>query len=283
MTDFNYQKAYCTLAIPAFNALNEKQKTAHAALLPLVGELTQGRDLQIPISDKMRRILEAMKCKDLAELARASYFVGHWKPSFLKSPFDNSKGESWKIANCCDQILREKLSPLPHNIQIHEGVLRVTFSNKDCWLWYEFALATEENLKTFKNSKLSFGELTLDDSAKKLAEHIGDLWPDVEGMPGNELYLEYLELVKAKQKANIQKDFENKLKKLDRDIESAKKEKEFLMLCNSLGISIENLIYYSHEDSFCFGWRTPVSEKDQTEISEKLSGHPYNIKFKTRS
>jgi hypothetical protein len=77
MSEFNYQKAYCVQAVPAFEALPEHVKAVHAALLPLVGELRQGRSLAIPVGFNIQELLRPLTSKEIAELARASYFVGH--------------------------------------------------------------------------------------------------------------------------------------------------------------------------------------------------------------
>lgn len=79
MKDFDYEKAYCVQALPAFEGLNKRQKALHSKLILLVGELSQGRDLNIPISTEIEEVIDRaiLNCKELAELSRASYFVGH--------------------------------------------------------------------------------------------------------------------------------------------------------------------------------------------------------------
>jgi hypothetical protein len=280
--NFNYQKAYCTQAVPAFNKLPKHVKEAHAKLLPLVGDLQQGRDLDIPLNDKITRILEKLETEEIAKLSRVSYFVGHWHPGLLPTLFSNTKGESWKVSNCCDQLLRQRLNT-PHNIQIHEGKLRVTFSSLDCWLWEEFALATEENLKTFKRCKLSFGEETLNTSAKALKDVIGDLWGCPDKEKDNALYKKYLKLRREDQEKKIAADFERKIEGLKKDQEAAQKEIDFLLMCNGADVPIDNVIYYKHTDTFCFGWRESISDADLVnEITEKLkkAGNTFNIEFK---
>jgi len=282
--NFNYQKAYCVQAVPAFNALPAHVKQARAKMLPLVADLAQGKGLAIPLSDEMRAILEPLTNKELAELARASYFVGHWHPSLLPQLYATGKGESWKVSNCIDQVLRARIET-PHNIQIHEGKFRATFSNKYCWLWDEFGLATEENLEVFKTCGLPFGESTLNKSAKKLAAIIGDLWPDVDGMEDNELYQEYLHLAKVKQEADLKAQFAKKIKSLEQDKTNAQKEIEFLLDCNKLQVPVDNVIYYKHSDTFCFGWREKLTDKEQADIWRKLgplrqTGTTYKIDFK---
>ncbi|GAH02251.1 unnamed protein product [marine sediment metagenome] len=202
--NFNYQKAYCVSAVPAFNSLNKKQKNAFNKLHSLIGDRQQNHALNIPTCKKTDNVLKGLSCLEISELSRASYFTGHWHPSYLDRPFDNKRGESWKISNVCDQELRKRLLPC-RTLQIHEGKLRVTFSSKHCWTWEEFSLATKENIKLFKDCNLSFGESTLDKSAKSLSILCGDLWPAVETLPPNELYVSYLEKQKATKLENEKK------------------------------------------------------------------------------
>ena len=282
--NFNYQKAYCTQAVPAFEALPHHVKDAHSKVRALIGDLNQNRVPAIPMTEAIRAHLEELSTPELAELARASYFVGHWHPDVLPRLWENSKGESWKVTNCADQILRERLAPLPHCTQVHEGKLRVTFSSKHCWLWKEFGLATEENLALFKECNLPFCESTLDKSAAKLQKLTGDLWPDVDTVPENELYCAYLALQKEAVKQQIKKSFADKIKKLEQDRLDAQKEIEFLLLCNERDIPTNNVIYYHHTGTFCFGWHDELSETEKAQTLGKLGDmvKTYKVEFKTR-
>lgn len=264
MKSFNYEKAYFTQVLPAYQNMNVNQKNAHDALRPMVKDLTQRKgDLCIPVSDKIKEILSVLTCQEIAEMARAS-------------------GESWKIANVCDQVLRERLAPLPYNIQIYEGKLRVTFSSKDCWLWNEFGLATEKNLDIFKNCKLRFNEDTIDESAKKLSDMCGDLWPDVDSIPDNEDYANFLKRKNEHKIIKLKERHADKLKKIEKDIENSKIElKAFTwMIENGLGEYIDNCIYYDHENCFCFGWRDKLTDKEKDAIREMLHGFQFTYMFK---
>ena len=78
--DFNYQKAYFTIALPAFKALSYKQRDTHSKLIPLIGELNQGLDLNIPMTPAIEAYLNDLNCQELAEMARASCYVGFSTP-----------------------------------------------------------------------------------------------------------------------------------------------------------------------------------------------------------
>lgn len=264
--DFNYQKAYCTQALPAFNNLNSKQKTAFNELHKIVGDRQQDRSLNIPTCEKTDVILKDLSCLEIAELSRASYFVGHWHPSLIEMPFDNKCGESWKVANVCDQELRSRLLPC-HTLEIHEGVLRVTFSSKHCWLWEELGLATEKNIKIFNECGLPFGENSFHKSAKSLSSIYGDKWPDVESIQSNDLYIKYLDLEKDKHT--------KKLKDLAQAVKNAEKELTAFTWMIDAGINTDNCIYYNHTDTFSFGWREPLSDTEKENITKLMVGFPY--------
>ena len=272
---FDYEKAYCVYALPAFKAFNPEQVKAFNTLLPMVKYLNQGKDLNIPVSDSMVKVLNPLSCKELSEMAHASYFVGHWFPGLIPRPFDNTSGESWKAANVIDQILRSRLAPLPYNIQIHEGVFRVTYSDEDNWLWRQFGLATEENLNRFKTCKLSFDLYTLEKSAAILTR---DLW-DYDNMPENNIYQEYKILRAAKRMEELKKRQADKLKSIEKDIENSKKELSAFTWLIENGLNHDNCIYYSHTDTFCFGWRDKLSETEKIKLTEALKGFPYKWEF----
>ena len=179
MSNFNYTKAWFLFCKPEWNNLKGDTVKFHQQVAGLVENHNQeGKDLLIPYPKTVVKDLAgSIPTEDLAKLSRLSHCIGHWCPRYMDTPFANKKGQSWKVSNVIDQILRDRLDPLPHNIQIHKGVLRVTFSSRDCWIWEEFGLATEDNLNTFNNCGLSFGERTIENSTKKLAKLIDDLWP----------------------------------------------------------------------------------------------------------
>lgn len=279
MADFNYQKAYFTQAVPSFMGLNAAQKNAFSVVSDLTKDLQQDRQLLIPMPEEVQAVLSALTCQELAELARASYFTGHWQPSHTEPLFDNSMGQSWKVANCCDQVLRDKLGRT-HKIEIHEGKLRVTFSSKDCWTWEEFGLATEKNLEIFKTCGLPFGESALYESAQKLISMCGDLWGSVDAEPENDMYKAWLQRESEARIERVHAQYRDKLAKADQDKADALKELELQLLCLKHNIGIDNLIYYSHKDTFTFGWRKPVSHAEAQKITAALSGSSFKYEIK---
>jgi len=68
---------------------------------------------------------------------------------------------------------------------------------------------------------------------------------------------------------------------LQQNIKDAKLEYDALFWLVENYISIDNVIYYSHKNEFCFGWKTVYSTKEETEIRKKLKSFPYKYYFKT--
>lgn len=281
MAEFNYQKAYFTQAKPAFEGLNDKQRGAFDVVAALVADLSQDKQLLIPAPDQAIQALKDLTSQELAELSRTSYFIGHWKPGHTAPLFDNSKGQSWKVSNCCDQVLRLRLNPHPR-IEIHEGKLRFTFSSRDCWMWNEFGLATEENLAIFNELKgsLPAGEENFERACEVLKEACSGLWPPVEDVADNAEYMEYLADVKARLIQQQHDKYNDELIKLDRGRENALKELNFRLVCIEHDLDISNLIYYDHKDTFCFGWRAPIDTKTASKIKDALSGYGFTYEIK---
>ena len=280
MENFNYEKSWFTFCSPGWDALPKNLKTLHSDLIKKVEDLQQDCNTMIPLNDGVEQLTKHIKTEDLAVLSRLSYFLGYWRPGHTTPPFATAKGESWKVSNVLDQILRARLNS-PGNIEIHEGKFRVTFSSKHCWLWQEFSLATEQNLETFKTCNLSFGEKTLKNSAIKLAAKIGDLWGGAEDTP------EYINFLTAKNHRAI-KEIEHKLTlkmvDLEKNITEAKQEATVFNALITAGVDpdilLHNLIYYNHTKTFTFGWREPLTTSQRDTITKQIKGMPYTFTIK---
>jgi len=284
---FNYEKGFFTLAKPVIDNLTSQEKKDIARLAALVTDRHQKRDLNIS-TEGTKEIFADYTCQRLAELSRACYFVTHWKPGGVQPVGVLGGCPGWKIANVLDQILRERLS-VPRKIEIHEGVFRVTFSNRDCWLWDEFGLATEQNLETFKTCGLPFGEETISESARKLAKMIGDIWPYPDDMPDNKEYLDYLKIKREKALQAQLNNAKKQLKDIDKKIAHLKKEhyaRRVFLEETALPLRhLSNLIHYTHKDEFTFGWDKPLTIQEKENIQAIIAGcddlQGFKFTFKT--
>lgn len=82
------------------------------------------------------------------------------------------------------------------------------------------------------------------------------------------------------QRRRIQTDFDDTIQKKIPMLEATAKVeyigKNWLL---SHGISIENVIYYSHTHKFSFGWKKPLAPEVQTTLRELLTDFPYPWEF----
>ena len=74
-------------------------------------------------------------------------------------------------------------------------------------------------------------------------------------------------------RATIKRDLEQK-------VELAETDAKGMLWLLDAGISVENLIFYPHTKTFCFGWRQPVSKEVRAELVEKLKEFPFDYEIK---
>ena len=67
---------------------------------------------------------------------------------------------------------------------------------------------------------------------------------------------------------------------LEQKVELAETDAKGMLWLLDAGISVENLIFYPHTKTFCFGWRNPVSEEVRAELVEKLKQFPFDFEIK---
>jgi hypothetical protein len=66
-------------------------------------------------------------------------------------------------------------------------------------------------------------------------------------------------------------------------IRVANEEAEGMIWLMDNNISIDNVIYYSHTEKFCFGWRQPVSDSVASRLLEIISEFPFAYEIKGES
>ena len=67
---------------------------------------------------------------------------------------------------------------------------------------------------------------------------------------------------------------------LEQKVELAETDAKGMLWLLDAGISVENLIFYPHTKTFCFGWRNPVSKEVKAELVEKLKQFPFDFEIK---
>ncbi len=91
------------------------------------------------------------------------------------------------------------------------------------------------------------------------------------------LYIEAQTKLKEKVTAELR---ENLKKRRDKVVDNANIEYNAMIWLLDHGLTIENWIYYDHQNEFCFGWRNPVSKEVVDAVSEILKQFPYKYTIK---
>ena len=90
-------------------------------------------------------------------------------------------------------------------------------------------------------------------------------------------YVEAQTKVQKAKEAKLRADLDAEFHK---SMELAAIKREGMLWILDAGIPTENLIFYPHTKTFCFGWRQPVSEEVRTKLVEKLKQFPFNYEIK---
>lgn len=83
--------------------------------------------------------------------------------------------------------------------------------------------------------------------------------------------------------ARLAKMREDLKKDLDSTIANAKTKFDGMTWLMDNGVNIENVIYYSHTNTFSFGWRSPLSESVKSRILDIISEFPFEYEFHKNS
>ena len=90
-------------------------------------------------------------------------------------------------------------------------------------------------------------------------------------------YVEARTKLREQQAAKLRAEVEAGLTKV---IELATIKRDGMIWILDAGIPTENLIFYPHTRTFCFGWRNPVSKEVRAELVEKLKQFPFDFEIK---
>ena len=77
-----------------------------------------------------------------------------------------------------------------------------------------------------------------------------------------------------------QKAIFDALKKCERKVKLANMEYDGTVRIAEAGIPLDNLIFYEHTETFCFGWRNGLSDEVKEVLKEKLKDFPYKLELK---
>jgi hypothetical protein len=77
----------------------------------------------------------------------------------------------------------------------------------------------------------------------------------------------------AEKRADATKDAE-------KAIRNATNERDGFLWMLDHNVKTDNVIYYSHTETFCIGWRTPTSPEVRKEFERLLKGFPFKVEYK---
>ena len=90
----------------------------------------------------------------------------------------------------------------------------------------------------------------------------------------------YVEAQTKAKSNHAQKVISDALKKCERKVKLANMEYDGTVRIAEAGIPLDNLIFYEHTETFCFGWRNGLSDEVKEVLKEKLKDFPYKIELK---
>lgn len=315
MKTFDYAAAWREIARPAFLEL----PAAVLELLALTAAKTEGlhqaRDLTQTWPDdggELRRAFEAIDAEALTYAARVVYFTGHWWPSKgrgVELP-GRGHGAHWKFSHLADQVTRARFgrpeADRDHgagfSFAIIEGALRLCYTSRDMWIWREVAPATPAGLafaeelrregfaaiskhperhrherdgaaweffEAIKQRREGWPAYWLPwvETAERYMVEEGDQKPDPDEPPAD---------VEAERRARIAA----KVEATARKVRALERERDGVTWWMARDVSTENLIYYSHTDTFTFGWRHPVGPELLSRLLDLVSEFPYPYAIK---
>lgn len=80
--------------------------------------------------------------------------------------------------------------------------------------------------------------------------------------------------------ANRAKQLEEVQEEFAKATQIATTERDGKLWLLSKGIPLENCIYYTHTNTFCFGWRNPFTGAAREALQKALDGFPFPLEFK---
>lgn len=92
-----------------------------------------------------------------------------------------------------------------------------------------------------------------------------------------------LPLIESAKTARLQKKKIDLIARKEKELKQKEIELKGFTFFLDHNIDIDNLIYYSHKNQFCFGWRNKVSDDEASKILDVISEFPYPYIIKSVS
>ena len=320
MKTFDYERAWHEVAAPAYAALPDSIRALYARVDLFASEKGQLSDTSMPWpkpNDTDFGTLRAEFAIDSAELAfaaRVLYFVGHWYPSSGRLVVPGRRnGSTWKFAKYADDVLADRLGLMSAHVasnpgislRVLEGAIRICYSSVNTWTWREVAPATPAGLQYVLATLLpivrgyetipAVGRANREARDARVQEDFERLpglvvWPstwapfmdtarfmdDESAIRARSLaYLPESDRTAARTKARA-----SIVQTAARKIRDTEADRDITLWLFDRGHDVENVIYYAHKFTVCFGWRARLSAAEASEILDFISEFPWPYELK---
>ncbi len=90
---------------------------------------------------------------------------------------------------------------------------------------------------------------------------------------------EYAEAQKAARLIRLENRKHDFLTRKEKELQTAQLEYTAFKMLVDAGLDYDNCIYYAHTDTFCFGWRTPLTDDRKNHLRKTLPAIGFNYNY----
>ncbi|MCP3681125.1 MAG: hypothetical protein GY861_00405 [bacterium] len=152
---FDYLKVWDQLVRPEYEGLSSEIHALLGLVLEKSKDLRQDKNLKLPWISDLKERFEALSTIELSKASRVIFSYGYWTtPQF--ADWIQKNGIYWKFSTYADQVLYERIGiertnqdlakkkrKFQWSLSVHEGMLRVQYSDNESWQWKEIGWALE--------------------------------------------------------------------------------------------------------------------------------------------
>lgn len=87
----------------------------------------------------------------------------------------------------------------------------------------------------------------------------------------------------ARERARIAKRRQRVADDYAKDVRKAETRRDLATWFLDRGMRDDNVVYYDHTDTVCFGWRTPLTDAEVSRLLDVISGFPWEYRIKRQN
>ena len=169
--------------------------------------------------------------------------------------------------------------PLGYGYYISKGIEEIRAYQKDLNVCGYCGKQYYKSKKVWCNACLGSEHLTEDNYLLLKLKNIND-----DSYYKGKIPKSIINKIKANQKQArllmLEKEKIEHMESILRDIKNKKIELKAFTWLVEKDIDFNNVIFYTHTNTFCFGWRDLLNDKQKEVLNKKLKNFPYNWEFK---